>query len=253
MFISLKPLAERGASSLQVVNRLRPKLAAIPGLQVFLMPQQDLRVGGRSANASYQYTLWTEDLNALKTWAPQVLERLRQVPNVVDVNTDREQTGLQVNVSIDREAAARLGVSISSVGTALNNAFAQRQVSIIYTQRNQYRVIFEVEPRFATDPTALSRIYATAADGTQVPLTAVTRRTTGTAPLSVAHRGQFPSTTISFNLAPEAGLDETLAAVDRAVAEMHMPDVIRAGFDGDAGAFAQSSNSQLILILGRSW
>ncbi len=250
MFISLKPLQERGVSSIQVVNRLRPKLSAIPGLQVFLMPQQDLRIGGRSASASNQFTLWSEDLDALKTWAPQVLERLRTVPGVVDVNTDREQTGLQVNVAIDREAAARLGVRVSDVGTALNNAFAQRQISTIYTQRNQYRVIFEVEPRFATDPTALSRIYVAGADGTQVPLGAVTRRTTGTAPLSVAHRGQFPSTTISFNLAPDFTLDETLTAVNQAVAEMHLPDAVRAGFDGDAGAFAQSSQSQLVLIFG---
>ncbi|WP_374447317.1 efflux RND transporter permease subunit [Stella sp.] len=250
MFISLKPLAERGVSSTQVVNRLRPRLSAIPGLQVFMVPQQDLRVGGRSANASYQYTLWTEDLAALKTWAPQVLERLRTVPGVVDVSADREQTGLQVDVSIDREAAARLGVGIDDVGAALNSAFAQRQIAIIYTRRNQYRVIYEVEPRFATDPTSLERLYATAADGTQVPLSAVTVRTTGTAPLSVAHRGQFPSTTISFNIGPEANLEETLAAVDRAVAEMHLPDVIRAGFDGDAGAFSQSAQSQLVLILG---
>ncbi|BBK41323.1 acriflavine resistance protein B [Allostella vacuolata] len=250
MFISLKPLEERGVSSTDVVNRLRPQLAAVPGLQVFMVPQQDLRVGGRSANASNQYTLWSEDLNALKTWAPQVLERLRSVEGVVDISTDREQTGLQVNVSIDREAAARFGVGIDDVGAALNNAFAQRQIATIYTQRNQYRVIFEVEPRFATDPTSLAQIYATAEDGTQVPLTAVTRRTTGTAPLSVAHRGQFPSSTISFNLAPGAVLATTLAAVDRAVAEMHLPDQIRAGFDGDAGAFAQSSQSQLVLILG---
>lgn len=250
MFISLKPLEERGVSSVQVVNRLRPKLSAIPGLQVFMVPQQDLRVGGRSANASYQYTLWTEDLAALKAWSPRVLERLRTVPGVVDVSGDREQSGLQVNVSIDREAAARLGVGIDDVGAALNSAFAQRQIATIYTQRNQYRVIFEVEPRFATDPTSLALIHATGSDGTQVPLTAVTRRTTGTAPLSVAHRGQFPSTTISFNLGPDANIEETLAAVDRAVAEMHLPDVIRAGFDGDAGAFAQSAQSQLVLILG---
>lgn len=132
-----------------------------------------------------------------------MLEKLRTLDTITDVNTDREQTGLQVNVNIDREAAARLGVEISDVGAALNDAFAQRQIATSYTERNQYRVIFEVEPQFSTAPDALGRIYVTANDGTQVPLTAVTRRTLGTAPLSVAHQGQFPAATISFNLAPD--------------------------------------------------
>ncbi|MGE0718012.1 MAG: efflux RND transporter permease subunit [Alphaproteobacteria bacterium] len=249
MFISLKPLQERGISSLAVVNRLRPQLAAIPGLQVFMVPQQDLRVGGRSAQSSYQYTLWTPDLDVLKAWAPRVLEKLRSLDTIVDVNTDREQTGLQVNVSIDREAAARLGVRISDVGAALNDAFAQRQISTTYTERNQYRVVFEVEPRFSADPNALTRIWVGSDDGTQVPLSAVTRRSIGTAPLAVAHQGQFPAATISFNLAPGVVLADALASVERAVAELHLPDTLTASFAGDAGAFGKQGTSQVVLIL----
>ena len=158
-----------------MVNRLRGKLSRIPGVRVFMFPAQDLRVGARISKAQYQYTLWGSDLVELQAWTPKVVDRLRMLPGLVDVSTDREQGGLQANVAIDRTMAARLGVSIQSIDDALNNAFAQRQISTIYTQRNQYRVVLEVPPQAQRDPSDLSRVYVPGADGTQVPLSSVAR------------------------------------------------------------------------------
>jgi multidrug efflux pump len=250
LFISLKPLEERGGlTSARVVDRLRNNLSQIAGIQLFMVPAQDLRVGGRQGRAQYQYTLWSADIDELQTWGPRVLERLRTIPGLLDVNTDREQGGLQVNVAIDRQTAARLGVKIQDLDTALNNAFSQRQISTIYTQRNQYRVILEIDPQFQRDPTDLSRIYVPGSGNTAVPLSSVARFEKGLAPLVVNHQGSFPAVTISFNLALDTTLDEASAAIQQAVALMHMPDVIRADFAGDARAFSQSAGSQSLLIL----
>ena len=169
-FISLMPRSERGATTGQVVSRLRGKLSRIPGIRVFMVPAQDLRVGARTSKAQYQYTLWSADLAELQTWGPKVLKQLRALPGLVDVSTDSEQGGLQANVVIDRTVAARLGVSVQSIDDALNDAFAQRQISMIYTQRNQYTVVLEVPPRAQRDPGDLGHVYVSGADGTQVPL-----------------------------------------------------------------------------------
>ena len=250
MFISLKPLAERdNLSTLRVVARLRAKVARIPGLRVFMVPAGDLRIGGRQSDSQYQFTLWSADIDALQAWVPKVLERVKQVPGVVDVTTDREQGGLQANVSIDRMAAARLGVRMTDIDNALNNAFSQRQISTIYTQRNQYRVILEVDKHYRRDPADISQIYLPGNGGAQVPLSAVARIERGIAPLVVNHQGQFPSTTITFNLAPDTKLETATAAITQAVAEMHMPDSIRSDFAGDVLAFKKSAIAQPLLLV----
>jgi multidrug efflux pump len=250
LFINLKPMSERqGLSSAQVVNRLRNKLQNIAGISLFMVPTQDLRVGARQSQSQYQFTVWSPDLNELQYWVPRVLARVRAVPGLVDVNTDREQGGLQLNVVIDRETASRLGVRIQDIDNALNNAFSQRQVSTIFTQRNQYRVILEIDPRYQRDPQDLDHVYVSGAGNKQIPLSAVAHFERSIAPLVVNHQGQFPSTTITYNLRPDVPLETATANVAAAVAALHMPDTIHAEFAGDVKAFAQSVGAQPLLIL----
>ncbi len=249
MFISLKPLSERGLTTTQVVNRLRTALSKIQGLSVFMTASQDIRVGGRQGRATYQYSFWSPQLEDLNTWIPRIVDRLQKVPGLVDVNTDREQGGLQTDIKIDRIAAARLGVKISDIDNALNNAFAQRQISMVYTQRNQYRVILEVEPRFQRDPSDLARVFVPGANSVQVPLTSLITVGKSLAPLVVNHQGPFPSVTVSYNLAPNTTLEEAGIAIQQAVAELQMPDSIRAEPAGDARAAASMGSAQGLLIL----
>jgi multidrug efflux pump len=250
LFISLKPLAERGGLSAQAIaNRLRLKTADIPGLRVFFFPMQDVRVGGRQSDSSYQYTLWDTDYNELLQWAPRVFAKIQTVPGLVDVSTDREQGGLQVNVSIDRVAASRMGVRVQDIANALNNAYAQRQISTLYTQRNQYRVILEIDPQYQRDPSDLDRIYVSGANNTQVPLNAVTKIERGLSPLVVNHQGQFPAITVSFGLGENVTIEQATRLIDQAVAEMHIPDTLHAEFAGDARAYRQSIGAQPILII----
>ncbi len=249
LFVSLKPQSDRdGVTTQQVVARLRAKLGNIPGLRVFMVPAQDLRVGGRQTDSQYQFTLWGSDFDELQKWVPRVQERIRTVPGVVDVTTDREQGGLQANVVIDKPAAARFGVMIQDIDNALNNAFSQRQISTIYTQRNQYRVILEVDQRYQRDPNDLSQVYVNGSQG-QVPLSSVARIERGLAPLVVNHQGQFPSVTISYNLAPDVALETVTVAISQAVRELHMPDGINADFAGDTRAFRSSASAQPLLIV----
>ena len=250
MFISLKPLAERdGLPTARVIDRMRGKLGSLAGLRVFLNASQDLRMGARSGKASYQFTLWDPDIDELQLWLPKVLERVRAIPGLTDVSTDREQGGLQASVVIDRAVASRLGVKIQDIDNALNNAFSQRQISTIYTQRNQYRVVLEIDPRFQTDPSDLGRIYVAGANGTQVPLSSVTRFENSLAPLVINHQGQFPAVTITYNLKPEAGLEESSAAIQKVLADLRLPDTLHAEAAGDAKAFTQSAGAQPLLIL----
>ncbi|MEI7804074.1 MAG: efflux RND transporter permease subunit [Hyphomicrobiales bacterium] len=249
LFISLKPLAERGGVSTQrVVARLRARLTDIPGLRVFMVPAQDLRVGGRQSDSQYQFTLWSPDFDELQRWLPRVQESIKALPGIVDVTTDREQGGLQAKISIDRTAAARLGVKIQDIDNALNNAFSQRQVSTIYTQRNQYRVILEVDPKYQRDPSDLAHVYVAGGGNTQVPLSSVARVERSIAPLVVNHQGQFPSVTITYNLAPDAKIEEATAAIEQTVALLHMPDTIHADFAGDVRAFKGTVGAQPLLI-----
>jgi hydrophobe/amphiphile efflux-1 (HAE1) family protein len=250
LFISLKPLAERGGLSAQAVaNRLRLKTADVPGLRFYFFPMQDVRVGGRQSDSTYQYTLWDANYNELLTWAPRVLAKIQSIPQLVDVSTDREQGGLQVNVSIDRIAASRLGVRVQDIANALNNAYSQRQVSTLYTQRNQYRVVLEIDPQYQRDPTDLARIYVSGANNTQVPLTAVTKIERGLSPLVVSHQGQFPAITISFSLGENVTIEQATRLVDQAVAELHIPDTLHAEYAGDARAYRQSIGAQPLLIV----
>ena len=250
LFISLKPLNERGGVSTQaVVGRLRTKLNTIPGIRVFMVPAQDLRMGGRQSDAQYQFTLWSSDIDQLQLWVPRVVDRVKLVPGTVDVTTDREQGGLQANVTIDRKAAARLGVRIQDIDNALNDAFSQRQISTIFTQRNQYRVILEVDRKYQRDPTDLTQVYVPGNGRTQVPLSAVAKVERGIAPLVVNHQGQFPAVTITYSLAPDIAIEDATAALEQAVAEMHIPDVIHADFAGDVKAYKQSIGTQPLLLL----
>ncbi|MBI5113175.1 MAG: efflux RND transporter permease subunit [Rhodovulum sp.] len=249
LFISLKPLAERGVPAQRVVDRLRPKLMGIPGVRVFMFAASDVRVGGRSSRSQYQFTLWGPNFDELQAWVPKVQERIGRVPGVIDVSTDREQGGLQADVVIDRVAAARLVVDVKEISDALNNAFSQRQVSTIFTQRNQYRVVLEVDPAYQRDPSDLDRVYVQASRGVQVPLSAVARFERGLAPLVVNHQGPFPAVTITYNLTADTPIAVATAGIRQAVAEMHLPDSLRTDFAGDAKAFAQSTGAQPLLIL----
>ncbi|HEX3708476.1 MAG TPA: efflux RND transporter permease subunit [Pseudolabrys sp.] len=250
LFISLKPLSERHNVSTQtVVARIRNKLNRIAGIRVFMVPAQDLRVGGRQSDSQYQFTLWSADIDQLQLWVPKVLDAVKTVSGVTDVTTDRAQGGLQANVSIDRKAAARLGVSIQDIDNALNDAFSQRQVSTIYSQRNQYHVILEVDRKYQRDPTDLSKVYVPGKGNAQVPLPMVATITRGIAPLVVNHQGQFPAVTITYNLKPGAAIQDVTADIQQTVANLHVPDTIHTDFAGDVKAFKQSIGAQPLLLL----
>jgi multidrug efflux pump len=250
LFISLKPPRERGnISSQQVINRLRPKLLDVGGMRVFMFPAQDVRAGGRQSSSSLQFTLWSSDFDELMRQVPRAVAKMQALPELADVTTDREQNGLQANVVIDRLAASRLGVRIQDIDNALNNAFAQRQISTIYSDRNQYRVVLEVDPAFSRDPSDLAQVYVEGAGNAQVPLSAVARIEKTLAPLVINHQGQFPAVTITYNLAPNVAMQAASAAIDKAVAELHMPDTIRTEFAGDAKAYQRSVGAQPLVIL----
>jgi hydrophobe/amphiphile efflux-1 (HAE1) family protein len=250
MFIALKPLNERdGMSTARVIDRMRRSLTRVNGISVFLGAAQDIRVGARQSDSDYQFTLWSPEIGDLYAWVPKVVDAISAIPGLTDVSTDREQGGLQASIAINRQAAARLGVRIQDINNALNNAFAQRQVSVIYTQRNQYRVILEVDPRFQQDPTDLQRIYVPGRDGAQLPLTSVITIDRILAPLVVNHQGPFPAVTVSYGLTADMTLDEAQTAIRQAIAELRMPDSIRAEAAGDAKAFAQQGNMQVLLIV----
>ena len=249
LFVNLKPLAERGVTTAQVIDRLRGQLAAIPGVRVFMFPMQDVRIGGRQSRSQYQFTLWGPDFDELQTWVPRVQDRIRQIPGVVDVSTDREQGGLQANVVIDRTAASRLGVGIQDIDNALNNAFSQRQISTVYTQRNQYRVILTIDLPFQRDPSNLDRVYVAGANNAAVPLSSVARFEKGLGPRVVNHQGQFPAVTITYNLAADMPLEIASRAITQAVSELHLPDSLHAEPAGEARAFVQTAGAQPILIL----
>jgi len=250
MFISLKPLEARGSlTTQQVIDRLRRKLFMVPGIRLFMFAAQDLRAGGRQSDSDYQFTLISADLNLLAKWAPIVAKKMESVEGITDISSDREAAGLALNLSIDRNAAASLGVQVQDIDNALNNAFSQRQISTIYTQRNQYQVILEVDPRLQGDPSALEKIYVAGANG-QVPLSRVVSMTRGLSPLAVFHQGSFPSNTISFNLLPDVPLQTATNNILRAVEELHMPEGIRGEFAGNAADSQKTTGRQPLLILG---
>jgi multidrug efflux pump len=247
-YITLKPLAERKVSADAVVARLRGKLAHEPGANLFLVPVQDIRIGGRQSNSQYQYTLQADDVDALRTWEPRVRNALSQLPELADVTTDQQDKGLQTSLVVDRDAAARLGIAMSTIDTTLNDAFGQRQVGVIYNPLNQYRVVMELAPEFLQAPETLKRLYVTAASGAHVPLSAFSRVETTNTPLAVNHQGGSPASTISFNLPPGVSLSHATEAIASAMAELGVPVSVRGSFAGTANAFQQSLSSQPLLI-----
>jgi len=249
MFISLKPLEERKLSVDQVIARLRPKLATVPGAPTYLQAVQDLRIGGRVNSAQYQYTLQSVDLGELSTWAPKVERQLRTLPDIADVNSDQQDKGLQSLVAFDRGTASRLGLSPQLIDDTLYDAFGQRQVSIMYTPINQYHVVMEVAPQFWQSSAALNDIYVRSPTGMQVPLSAVAHYEPTSTLLSVNHQGQFPGITLSFNMAPGASLGEAVQAIEKSMRDIGLPGDIRGSFQGTAKAFQASLESQPLLIL----
>ncbi len=233
--VQLAPRAERKASAIEVINRLRPKLMSTPGARLTLVAAQDVRAGGRSSAAQYQYTLLASDFNDLREWRLKVQRAMEALPQLADVQTDVEDRGNQATLVIDRDQAARLGVSMQAISSALNNAFAQRQVSVIYGNLNQYRVVLNVDPIFSQGVQSLDRVMLISSAGQQVPLTTLAKIEMRNAPISVNHQGLLVADTISFNLAPNVALGEAVAAIDQAVADINLPsDRIQASFQGTA-------------------
>ncbi|PIM52052.1 multidrug transporter subunit MdtC [Roseateles chitinivorans] len=247
-YITLKPLKERQVTADQVVNRLRDKMAHEPGANLFLVPVQDIRIGGRQANAQYQYTLQADDLAVLREWEPRVRNALSNLPELTDVNTDQQDKGMQTSLVIDRDAAARLGITVSTIDTTLNNAFGQRQVGVIYNPLNQYRVVMELAPEYLQGPETLRKLYVTSSAGAQVPLSAFSRFETTNTPLSVNHQSGTPASTISFNLPEGVSLSQATDAINNAMAELGVPVSMRGTFAGTANAFQDALKSQPILI-----
>ena len=261
-FIMLKPLEERTSctglhfwqfcpqvSADDVLNRLRDKLAVVPGATLYLQSYQDLTIGGRHSNAQYQYTLQGQDLNELNSWGPRLLEKLRALPELRDVNTDQQDQGLEAKLVIDRDTASRLGVAAQDIDNALYDAFGQRQVSTMYESLNQYHVVMEVAPQFQQTTEALQDIYLRSASGAPIPLAAFTHYEPSNIALAVNHQSQFPSVTISFNLAPGTSLGQATMAIEKAQRSIDFPSTISASFQGTAAAFMDSLSSELILII----
>jgi multidrug efflux pump len=249
MFIVLKPLSERKVTADQIINRLRGKLAVIPGATLYLTATQDLNIGGRQSNAQFQYTIQDEDLQELNYWSPRILAKLRGLPELRDVNSDQQDKGLAADVVVDRDTASRLGITPAQVDAALYASFGQAQVSTMYKQLNQYHVVMEVDPKLLPGTDALRNTYVKSSTGVEVPLSSFTRYQPSNTALQVNHQGFFPAVTISFNLAPGVPLGNAATVVERAMRDLGVPASLRGGFQGTAAAFKDSAQSQPVLIL----
>ncbi|KKO60289.1 MMPL family protein [Serratia ureilytica] len=249
MFISLKPLSVRSDDAQKVIARLRARLAKEPGASLFLMAVQDIRVGGRQANASYQYTLLADDLAALRDWEPKIRAALAALPELADVNSDQQDKGSEIDLVYDRETMARLGISVSDANNLLNNAFGQRQISTIYQPLNQYKVVMEVAPPYTQDVSSLDKMFIINNEGKAIPLSYFASWRPANAPLSVNHQGLSAASTISFNLPDGGSLSDATAAVERTMTQLGVPSTVRGAFAGTAQVFQDTLKSQLILIL----
>jgi multidrug efflux pump len=289
MFIALKPLSIRPGrvSADQVVNRLRTKLTSVPGAVLSLVPQQDIQIGGRGSDAQYQFTLSDENLNELNTWAPQLLSRMRALPELRDVSSDQQNQGLAVNLVIDRDTASRLGITAAAIDQVLYDAFGQREVSTMYTGLNQYFVVMEVDPKYQLSPDALNGIFIKANNvtgaatgmasntlnapaipsttttaislpagavpsstgGAMVPLSTIAHYAEQRTLLQVNHQGQYPAVTLTFNLAPNVALGDAVTALEKTQRELNMPSAIHATFQGTAQAFQDSLKNEPYLVL----
>jgi multidrug efflux pump subunit AcrB len=261
-FMMLKPLEQRGPcqkdhfwqsckypTADDVINRLRGKLAVVPGATLILQSAQELTIGGRNGNAQYQYTLQSANLDDLNTWAPRLLQKLKTLPELRDQNSDQQDKGLQAKLVIDRDTASRLGISPQTLDNALYDAFGQRQVSTMYRPLNQYHVVMEVAPQFQQTPEALQNIYLKSTTGTPVPLAAFTHFEPSNTPLAVNHQGQVPSVTISFNLAPGVALGQATDAIEKAERSIGFPSTIQASWQGTAQAYQDSQSNMVILLI----
>src|SRR3954465_11736784 len=247
--INLKPLEERRLHASDVIRRLQPELAKVPGIMLYMQPVQDLTVEDRVSRTQYQYTLEAADGKLLTEWVPRLVERLSTLPELTDVASDLQDQGLQAYVEIDRDTAGRLGITPAAIDTALYNAFGQRLVSTIFTQATQYRVVLEVKPEYRLTPDALHDIRIASSSGQQVPLDSIAKVSPGTAPLSINHIGQFPAATISFNLARGASLGGAVDAIQRVEKEIGLPAAVQTEFQGAAASFRESLGSTLLLVL----
>lgn len=249
LLINLKPHHERDASASEIIDRLREQIKGVTGITAWFQPVQELSIEDRVSRTQYQFSLTTPDSALLDEWVPRVLERLRQEPALADIASDLQNRGLQAYVEIDRDAAARLGVRVSDIAGALQTAYGQRQIATLFTQANQYRVVLEVDPDYAQGLKALENTYIASSSGKPVVLTTLAKITQRPAPLLINHQSQFPSTTISFNLAGDASLGEAIAAIEAAQAELDLPAALELRFQGAAEAFRASLSNTLWLVL----
>jgi multidrug efflux pump len=248
LFIALKPLDQRDARADRIIARLRPKLAQVPGATLYLQASQDVRVGGRLSNAQYQFTMQGDNLADLSAYAPKMLQAVRPIRIITDVNSDQQNHGLQAFVTYDRDEAARYGIAPSLIDSTLYDAYGQRQVSTMYRGHNQYHVVMEVAPEYWQSAESLNQVYVRSPQGQEVPLKAFAKWAPATAPLAVNHQGLFPAITISFNLAPGIALGEAVRAINEAAARVGLPDTIHTMFTGTAQAYQDSLGSQPVLI-----
>jgi len=250
IYIALKPLNQRKISSLQVVNRLRPKFGVVPGATVFVQPGQDLRIGGRQSNAQYQYTIQSADLDDLNKWGPILLSHMQKMHGFTDVNSDQQNNGLQASLVYDRNTAARLGIPAQVIDQTVYDAFGQEDVSTMYTALNQYYVVMEVQPQFWQSPEGLNAIYLRSTNGSaMVPLSAIASYHPTIAPIQVNHTGQFPSVTVSFNLSPGLALGDAVNAIDQMEQNLKMPNTIHGSFGGTAAAYQSMLGSEIWLVI----
>src|SRR5260221_13850473 len=247
--INLKPREQRADDAPTIIRRLQTRLNDVKGITLFMQPVQDLTVEDRISRTQFQYTMEDADGKELSDWAPKLLATLTALPQLRDVASDQQDRGLQATIAIDRDTASRLGILPQTIDDTLYDAFGQRQVSTIFTQLNQYRVILEVRPEDQQDPGALRRLYVKSQAGDQVPLSTFAHFESGTSPLSINHQGQFPAATISFNLARGAALGEAVDAIHAAEAEIGLPPGVRPYFSGTAQAFQEALASEPVLIL----
>ncbi|MGA9497210.1 MAG: efflux RND transporter permease subunit, partial [Terriglobales bacterium] len=249
IYLGLKPLDQRkGVNANQVIDRLRPKLSAA-GANTFMQAGQDLRIGGRSSSAQYQYTIQSDNVQDLVEWGPRLLKQMRTLRMLTDVNTDQQNSGLQAKLTYDRVTASRLGITPQMIDASLYEAFGQAQVSTMYTAINQYHVVLEVSPQFWQSPVSLDYVYIRPSQGKVVPLSAIAHYEPATAPLAVNHQGQYPSVTISFNLAPGVALSQASSAILNLEQKMGMPNTITGMFSGTLQAFQSSLSTQPMLII----
>jgi hydrophobe/amphiphile efflux-1 (HAE1) family protein len=249
LYVNLKPRDNRQASADQIIARLRAATDSVQGISLFMQAAQDVQIDSRISRTQYQYTLTDADVLELSEWAPKLLNVLRNRPELVDVASDQQSSGLQVSVEVDREGASRLNVLTQAIDDTLYDAFGQRQVSTIFTQLNQYRVVLEVEPQYQFSPESLNKIYVKSGTGQMVPLSAFAKAKIVTAPLAIVHQGQFPAVTLSFNLAPGGSLGAAVEAIQAAQQQIGLPDTVVATFSGSAAEFQSSLKSEPFLIL----